>query len=56
MSLRMSLTGRLISYAKLLYLHLHQIELLESEFDKIVPILLQLSDKERNAVFDVSYG
>jgi hypothetical protein len=47
---RMSLTGRLIDYARCLYLHLHEIELLESEFDKIAPILQRLSDKESNTL------
>jgi hypothetical protein len=50
------LTGRMIDYATCLYLHFRQIELLESEFDKIVPILLQLSVEEGNTVVDVSYG
>jgi hypothetical protein len=54
--LGVSLTGRLMYYAKCLYLHIHEIELLESEFDKIAHILLRLSDKEGNAVFNVSYG
>jgi hypothetical protein len=36
-------------YAKLLYQHIHEIELLEAEFERIAPILLQLNSKEGNA-------
>jgi hypothetical protein len=51
--LLISLTGRMIDYATCLYLHFRQIELLESEFEKIVPVLLQLSVEEGNTVFQM---
>ena len=35
-------------YAKLLYIHISKIELLEAEFDKAAPTLLKLSRKEGN--------
>ena len=38
-------------YAKLLFIHIHQIELLEAEFDKVASALLTLSRKEGNTEF-----
>ena len=38
-------------YARFLFIHIHQIELLEAEFDKIASALLKLSHREGNPQF-----
>ena len=38
-------------YAKLLFIHIHQIELLEAEFDKVVSALLKVSHTKGNTNF-----
>lgn len=38
-------------YAKLLFIHIRQIELLEAEFDNVASALLTLSHKEGNIEF-----
>lgn len=43
------LTCSMHYYAKLLYQHIHEIELLEAEFERIAPILLQLNREEGSA-------
>ena len=38
--------NRMNQYAKLLYVHIHQIEMLEEEFDRVASFLLTMSHEE----------